>query len=92
VEGLQDDQPTIERPVPDLTPRSITVDLYEPLTPKKLELLDGYIIGPPDWPECSEERRNLLSLLMVNEGLLEVVRLAPPELWRTALQQVYGDS
>ena len=30
--------------------------------------------------------------LLVNEGLLEAVRLAPPALWREAIGQVYGDT
>jgi hypothetical protein len=29
--------------------------------------------------------------LLVNEGLLEAVRLAPPERWYAALRQVYGE-
>jgi hypothetical protein len=81
-------EPSVERPVPDLEPRPLTFEQYEALTPEKLELCEGYLIAPPDYPE---ERRNLLSLLLVNEGLLQAVRLAPPEQWRAALRQVYGD-
>lgn len=77
-----------ERPVPELEPRPLTFEQYEALTPEKLELWQGYLIGPPDY---AEERRNLLSLLLVNEGLIEAVRLAPPERWRAALRQVYGE-
>ena len=78
-----------ERPTPDLERRPITMDEYYAFTPEKLELLSGYLISGPDYPE---ERRNLLLLLLVNEGLLEAVRLAPPERWRAALRQVYGAS
>jgi hypothetical protein len=74
--------------MPDLEPRRITLAEYHAFTPEKLELLGGYLIGGPDWPE---ERRNLLLLLLVNEGLLEAVRLAPPERWYAALRQVYGE-
>ncbi|MCX6022625.1 MAG: hypothetical protein NTZ05_13020 [Chloroflexi bacterium] len=77
-----------ERPIPDLTPRTINIQQYYAWTPEKLELLDGYLIHGPDW---SEGRRDLLMLLLVNEGLVEAVRLAPPELWRAALRQVYGE-
>ena len=41
--------------------------------------------------ESLEGSRNLLLLLLVNEGLVRAVRLAPPELWRAALRQVYGN-
>lgn len=85
---MQEQEVPVERPVPDLEPRRITLEQYLALTPEKLELFGGYLIGGPDWPE---ERRNLLSLLLVNEGLLEAVRLAPPERWRAALRQVYGE-
>ena len=30
-------------------------------------------------------------LLLLNEGLLRAVQLAPPEQWRAALRQVYGE-
>lgn len=85
---MTDDKAAVERPVPDLQPRRITMDQYQELTPEKLELWQGYLISPPDEPA---ERRDLLSLLLVNEGLLQAVRLAPPDRWRAALRQVYGD-
>ena len=78
----------VERPEPGLEPRPITLAQYEALTPEKLELFSGFLIDGPEYPE---ERRNLLSPLLVNEGLLQAVRLAPPEQWRAALRQVYGD-
>ena len=56
---------------------------------QKLELSDGYLIHGPRY---LEGRRDLLMLLLVNQGLLEAVRLAPPELWREAIRQVYGDT
>ena len=85
---MQDTTASAERPTPDLAPRPITLDQYHALTPEKLELWEGYLIDPPDYVE---QRRNLLLLLLVNEGLLEAVRLAPPERWRAALRQVYGE-
>jgi hypothetical protein len=88
---VQENDIPVERPVPDLESRPITLDQYHALTPEKLELIEGYLVGPPDWRYSSEKRRNLLLLLLVNEGLLEAVRLAPPELWRAALGQVYGE-
>lgn len=65
------------------------MDEYQAFTPEKLELWQGYLIDPPDYPE---ERRDLLLLLLVNEGLAEAVRLAPPEAWRAALREAYGES
>ena len=86
---MQDAEASAERPVPDLEPRAITLEQYHELTPEKLELWQGYLIDPPEY---TEQRRDLLLLLLVNQGLLEAVRLAPPERWRAALRQVYGDS
>lgn len=77
----------VPRPVPGLEPRPITMDEYESFTPEKLELWEGYLIHAPDWHEA---RRDLLLLLLVNEGLREAVRLAPAELWREALRSAYG--
>jgi hypothetical protein len=78
----------VERPLAELEPRPLTLQQYHALTPEKLELWEGYLIDGPDYPE---QRRNLLALLLLNEGLLQAVRLAPPERWRAALRQVYGD-
>jgi len=75
------------RPEPRLQPRPITLAEYEAFTPEKLELWEGYLILPGDY---HDERRNLLLLLLVNEGLEAAVRLAPAELWREALRNVYG--
>lgn len=74
-------------PEADLEPRSITFDEYQALTPEKLELISGYLIAPRDAPE---ERRRLLSLLLVNLGLVEAVKLAPEARWREALERAYG--
>ncbi|HTE85799.1 MAG TPA: hypothetical protein VK821_13805 [Dehalococcoidia bacterium] len=53
-------------------------------TPEKIELIDGDLLyGPED----HEGRRNLLQLLLTNEGLQEAVRLAPAEVWREALRR-----
>jgi hypothetical protein len=61
---------------------------YLALTPESLELVRGFLIDPPEHPDA---RRDLLSLLLVNLGLADAVRLAPPERWRAALHEVYGD-
>src|SRR6266487_2860611 len=53
------------RPVPDLGPQRVNLEQYQALTPEKLELWEGYLIGPPDW---HDERRDLLLLLLTNEG------------------------
>ena len=74
-------------PDPGLDPRPITLDEYHAFTPEKLELLSGYLIAPPDWPN---ERRQLLALLLVNMGLVEAVKLAPEARWREALERAYG--
>jgi hypothetical protein len=84
----QDPQP-VAFPEPGLAPRPITLDQYMELTPEKLELIQGYLIAPPDW---TEERVQLLALLLTNVGLLEALRLAPRELWEEALPQAYPAS
>lgn len=74
------------RPVPGLRPRRINIDQYHSLAPEKIELLEGYLIrGARD----HQARRDLLLLLLVNEGLQAAVRLAPAELWQEALRSVY---
>lgn len=85
---MQEPEDARERPVPELEPRSLTFEQYLAFTPEKLELVEGYLIDSPDY---TKQRRDLLSLLLLNEGLAEAVRLAPPERWRTALRQVYGE-
>ena len=85
---MSDEQNTVARPVPDVDGRPITMDEYHALTPEKLELWQGYLIAPPDYPD---ERRDLLLLLLVNEGLAQAVRLAPPDQWRAALREAYGE-
>jgi hypothetical protein len=74
-------------PPPDMGPQAITVAQYRSHAPEKFELWEGYLFTGPDYPE---ERHRLLSLLLVNVGLLEAVKLAPEERWREALEQVYG--
>jgi len=76
------------RPIPDLEPRKITLDEYLELTPEKLELIEGFLIDGREYPD---ERLDLLSLLLTNEGLLATLRLAPEERWREAMRQVSGD-
>ncbi len=75
-----------EVPVPGPEPRPITLEEYQALTPEKLELFAGYLIDSKDRPE---ERRRLLALLLVNQGLEDAVRLAPESAWREALEKAY---
>ena len=75
-------------PVPDLEGRRLTSDEYYSLIPERLELLEGYVCSGA---EDHRPRLDLLRALMLNEGLLSVVRLAPPDRWRQALRQAYGD-
>ncbi len=89
LEGWMDERESaVERPVPGLEPRRITMAEYEAFTPEKLELWEGYLIDPPGYPD---QRRDLLLLLLVNQGLLDAVRLAPADQWHAALRQVYGE-
>jgi hypothetical protein len=76
-----------ELPVPELDPRPITLDQFIAFTPEKLELISGYLIDEPEWPEPREQ---LLALLRVNSGLVEVVKRAPRERWLEALNRAYG--
>jgi len=52
--------------------------------------------GVPTHPNPAQGRREatppyeLLRLLLLNVGLLEVVKLVPEERWREALARVYG--
>ncbi|MDQ6739531.1 MAG: hypothetical protein M3021_03955 [Actinomycetota bacterium] len=77
----------LSRPIPNLAPQPITFEQYEALTPEKLELWDGYLIRGPDEHAI---RRDLLSLLLTNEGLEAAMQLAPVELWQAALRRVHG--
>jgi hypothetical protein len=74
-------------PPPGLEPQEINLDQYHAHTPEKIELWEGYVFGPADYPD---DRRRMLRLLLVNMGSLEVVRLAPEAFWREALDRVYG--
>jgi len=77
----------LELPIPKVEPRPIGSEQYFASTPEKIELCRGYLIDPPD---RHEGRTKLLAVLLVNEGLARAVRLAPPERWQEALEQVYG--
>jgi hypothetical protein len=81
-------EPEVVRSVPGLEPQRINLEQYMALTPEKLELIEGYLIAPPDW---RDERQDLLLLLLTNEGLEAAVRLAPAERWREAIRKVYGE-
>jgi len=76
-----------ELPAVSLEPQPVDVDQYNAWAPEKFELIEGYLFRPADQPE---ERLKLLQLLFVNVGLLGVVKLLPPELWRHALARAYG--
>jgi hypothetical protein len=84
-------EPLVERSgvllIPDLDARAINVEEYSAHTPEKFELLGGYLFDSVENPET---RHRLLSLLLVNVGLLEAVSLAPQDRWREALNKVYG--
>ena len=73
----------VQRPIPSLEAQPITLEQYLELTPEKLELIEGYLI---DGPEHSEERTNLLALLLRNVGLQAAVRLAPAGAWEEAIR------
>ena len=75
---------TPDLPNPRWWPDPITLEQYAAFTPKKLELIDGYLLGGPDDPEA---RLHLLALLLTNRGLEEAVNLASPDDWREALDR-----
>ena len=61
-----------------------TLNEWDELPEGQLELIDGYIM-------LGGGREALLKALLVNNGLIEVVRHAPPELWLEAIRAVYGE-
>ncbi len=75
-------------PVPDLDPQPVTMEEYFTLVPEKLEFVNGFLIDPKERPAA---RRRLFALLLRNLGLVEAVKLAPPERWKEALRIVYGE-
>jgi hypothetical protein len=88
VDDYYHERPSYELPVPELEAQPITSDDYRNCTPEKLELVSGFLVSKP---EDNYWRDRLLSLLLRNQGLLKVVRMAPKELWEQALFQVYGN-
>ena len=58
----------------------ITVERLDPL-PEKLELIDGQLY----W--SNEDRLTMLACLLENVGIDAVLRLAPIERWREALEE-----
>ena len=64
----------------EMAGRPLTLEEYYDLGEIRLELIDGYI-DPP------EMRTELLRALIINEGLIRVVRLAPRQAWREALKK-----
>lgn len=75
-------------PKPDLEPQPIAYRDFLELVPEKFEWMDGYLF---DSPYSHQERRRLLAILLVNEGLIRTVQLASRERWLEALKQVYGE-
>jgi hypothetical protein len=82
------ERPSYELPIPALEPQPITSDEYRNCTPEKLELVGGFLVSKA---ENNYWRDRLLSILLKNQGLLKVVRMAPKDLWEQALFQVYGN-
>ena len=73
--------------IPELQGRPLTLDEYHGLSPEKLELLDGYLLGPA----AHEAQHKLLAALLKNEGLMHVIMLAPAQSWMQALRLVYPE-
>ena len=70
--------------VPDLQPQAIDYTTYREAVPEKLELIGGYLISGPEYPDSREK---LLRALLINVGLERAVQLAPREKWQTALRE-----
>lgn len=68
-------------------PAPIDVELYVRFVPRKLELVEGYLIDGPDRPKA---RLGLLALLLRNVGLKETLALAPRGVWEQAMRDVWG--
>lgn len=68
-------------------PAPIDVELFVRFVPRKLELVEGYLIDRPDRPKA---RLGLLALLLRNVGLKEALALAPREVWEQAMRDVWG--
>ena len=66
-----------------LAGRPLTLEEYDDLEEVKLELYHGYLGD-------AEMRTKLLRALIVNEGLIRTVQLAPPHVWREALRRRDG--
>ena len=57
------------------------INVRWPHTPEHFELIDGKMFFE------DEQRLHLLAMLLENMGIDAAIRLAPPELWREALDQ-----
>ena len=79
--------PSSALPNPGLVGQAIDVEQFRAHTPEKFELIGGFLFDDAEHPE---NRLRLLSVLLVNVGLVEAVRQAPEALWREALDRVYG--
>jgi hypothetical protein len=71
-------------PTPDLKPHPISYDVFLDLVPEKFEWVHGYLF---DGESDHRLRRQLLAILLTNEGLVRAVQLAPRERWLEALQE-----
>ncbi len=79
---------TPDLPRPRWWPEPITLEQYIAFTPEKLELVRGYLIEGPD---TTEERLQLLALLLTNCGLEAAVALASKDDWREAIDHNFHD-
>lgn len=70
--------------VPDLQPRAIDYETYREAVPEKLELIGGFLISGPEYPD---PREKLLRALLINVGLERAVKLVPKEKWEAALRE-----
>jgi hypothetical protein len=68
-------------PVPDVSPRRLTLDEYLDFTPEKIELIDGDLAP-------QKEMSDLLASLLTNVGLEKALSFAPLEKWEAALAKV----
>ncbi|BCV22847.1 hypothetical protein hamaS1_29160 [Moorella sp. Hama-1] len=71
--------------VPDLQPQAIDYETYSEAVPEKMELIEGFLISGPEYPDSREK---LLWALLINVGLERAVKLAPKEKWEAALREM----
>lgn len=74
-------------PIPCCWPEPITLEQFETFAPEKLELVDGYLLGPPDSEEARQARIRLMVLLLANCGLGEATMFSDEYHWREAIDR-----